>query len=88
MKATAPTTRKKADLVFELYVDSEGKKAAIKKALRARKMVGRLKSFTTTGSTLQVKEPVKMTMDAQFLSNTYVTSNPLEHRLEMPSKEH
>ena len=52
--------------------------AAIKKALKARKMAGRLKSFTTTGSTLQVREPTGLKMDAQFLSNTYVTSNPLE----------
>ena len=83
MKATAPSTRKKADQVFELYVDSEGKKAAIKKALKARKMAGRLKSFTS-GSTMQFREPTNMKMDAQFLSNTYVTSNPLDQ----PQKEY
>ena len=61
MRATAPTTSKKRDLVYELYIDSEAKKTAVKKALRVKKMASRLKSFTTTGSTIQIKVPALKT---------------------------
>ena len=87
MRATAPTSSKKANLVFELYIDSEAKKAAVKKALKVKKMAGRLKSFTTTGSTMQVKVPTMRT-DMRFLSNTYVNSNPLEPAIEQSNKDY
>ena len=46
-------------MVFELHVDSDAKKAAVLKALKAKKMSNQLKAFATTGSLMQVNVPHK-----------------------------
>ena len=48
---------RKGDMVFELFVDSDAKRTAVKKALKARKMSAQLKAFTTTGNTINHKIP-------------------------------
>ena len=57
MRATAPKMMRKGDMVFELFVDSDAKRTAVKKALKARKMSAQLKAFTTTGNTINHKIP-------------------------------
>ena len=87
-QATAFGARTRPSFLFEIHVDREGHSTSIKKALRMKKMAKKFKAFTATAASLKSDAFSKKEKEMNFLSKTYVTSNPLElTELSIPLKE-
>ena len=77
-KANALENQVRPNFLFEIHVDREGHSTSIKKALRMKKLTKKLKAFTATAASLRPDLQNKKEKEMNFLSKTYVTSNPLD----------